>query len=185
MNRRIVTFMMFAALACGDKAEPTTTEGASEASTGPATTQTTGEATGDGSSTGTPTTGETTGEGSSSTTMVAPPCETDAMSCGVSVDEQSSVCPDPPPAGSGLTLEPLGPGSLKITEFGYDSDCGLTISPIVKLFAPNSIIVSYDVGGQPMMGCICKYTISATLSNLPAGTWTVTVGPHSDMVEVP
>lgn len=174
---------MLAALACGGKDEPTSTEGASEASTGSAGTTVVASTTGDGSSTGASTTGGTTAE-PTSTTMVAPPCETDAMGCGVSVDGQSSTCPDPPPDGSGMTLETPAPGQLTFTVFGHDADCGLTITPNVQLFAPKSILIVYDVGGQPTPNCVCKYTIGATLSNLPAGTWTVTAGSHMDTVEV-
>lgn len=168
-----------AALACGDSGEPTTSsESAGESTT---TTTSTSSSTG-GGTTAEPTSGSTGDDG---TTMAPPACETDAASCGVSVSEQSSECPMPPPDGSGLTLEALGPGSIRITEFGYDSNCGLTINPVVKLFAGNNMSVSYEIGGQPMDGCICKYTISLVVSNLPSGTWTVSVLPHQDMVDVP
>jgi hypothetical protein len=170
-----------AALACGDDGEPaTTSESASEASTSTTSTSTTSTT---GGTTAEPTTGSTGDD--PGTTMAPPACETDAASCGVSVTEQSSECPMPPPDDSGLTLEALGPGSIRITEHGYDSNCGLTISPVVKLFAGNQMSVSYEVGGQPMDGCICKYTISLVVSNLPSGTWTVSVLPHQEMIEVP
>jgi hypothetical protein len=181
--RRMCVCAVIVALACGDSGEPTTTsESAGEASTGTTTTTTTTTS----STTGTtaePTTGSTGDD--PGTTMMPPACETDAASCGVSVSEQSSECPMPPPDGSGLTLEALGPGSIRITEHGYDSNCGLTISPVVKLFAGNNMSVSYEVGGQPMDGCICKYTISLVVSNLPSGTWTVSVLPHQEKIDVP
>lgn len=185
MIRGILVCMVAAALACGDKEEPTTTatnESAGESTGG--TTTGAPASTGGGTSTGAPTTGGTTDE-TTGTTMAPPPCETDAMSCGVSVSDESSECPDPPPDGSGLTIDVLGPGSIKISQYGHDSECGLTIGSIVKLYPDNQIFVSYDVSGTPQPNCVCKYTISVTLSNLPAGTWTVTVLPDVGMVDVP
>lgn len=180
MRRTIFLALTAAALACNGQSSSTETDASTGSSTAEATTTTT--------SGGTSTTAVTTSDASGSTsssTGPAPACETSAMECGVSVDEQMSFCPDPPPASGSLLLEVLGPGKIRVSELGYDSACGLTITPVVKFGPNNSIVISYEIGGQPMDNCICKYTISSVLSNVPSGTWSVTVGPHFDMVDVP
>ena len=94
------------------------------------------------------------------------------------------MCVEPPPAKNELVVEVLGPGQLKFTEIGYDSACNITIVPEV-LLGPKSIVVNYQIQGNPDEGCICKFSISATLGEVPAGMWTVYVGPFSQQVEVP
>jgi len=185
---RYIGFVAALGLACGGKDETTETGGGeSSSSTGSLTTS--GGETG-GETTGTPTTGGSTGEGSTSSsggessTGEAPACETAAEDCGISVDESSSMCVDPPPAKNELLVEVLGPGQFKFTEVGYDSACNITIAPEV-LLGPKSIVVNYMVQGNPDEGCICKFSISATLSGVPSGTWTVYVGPFSQQVDVP
>lgn len=172
-------------IACGS-GDDTTTEGAS--SSGSSSAATTGDGTG--GTTLAPTTGASSGEALSSTgegssTAAPPACETAAADCGVSVSDEGSSCPDPQPATNELVIEVLGPGQIKISEVGYDSACNISIDPEVKLGANHSILVVYGVQGSPMDGCVCKFTITATLSDLPPGTWTVQVGPHSQTVEVP
>ena len=172
-----------AALACGgDEGTTEGTEGAGSSSGGTTGSSSTSATTG-GSTTGEPTGGETTSTTEPATT--GPACETSAESCGVMVSDQGSSCPEPQPSMGELQIEVLGPGQIKVTEVGYDSTCGMTITPVVKIFAPNTISITYDVGGQGMDGCICKFSITSTLSGLPSGTWTVNVLPYSQQVEVP
>ncbi len=182
MTRFLLTCAALA-LACGGKDEPTTTEGSSSSTTDPGTAQSTSSSSTD-PSTGGSSTGELTTTSSTSSTT-GPACETDAADCGVIVDGVMSSCPDPPAATSELVVEALGPGQIKITELGHDSNCDLTITPVVKIFANKSIFVTYQIGGMPMEGCSCKYDITATLTGLAPGTWTVTVLPYEEKVDVP
>jgi len=181
MTRFLLTCAALA-LACGGKDEPTTTEGSSSSTTDPGTAQSTSSSSTD------PMTGSSTGDlttTSSTSSTTGPACETAPADCGVVVDGVMSSCPDPPSATSELVVEALGPGQIKITEFGHDSNCNLTITPAVKLLAGNSIFVTYEIGGMPMDGCSCKYDITATLTGLSPGTWTVTVLPYEEKVDVP
>lgn len=184
---RYAGFMVALGLACGGKDETTATGGSASSSSEAGSTSAEETA---GETTGTPTTGGSTGEastsssGGESSTGEAPACETAAEDCGISVDEVSSVCVDPPPVKNELVVEVLGPGKLKFTEIGYDSACNVTILPEV-LLGPKLIVVNYMVQGNPDEGCICKFSISATLSGVPSGAWTVSVGPFSQQVDVP
>lgn len=171
-----------AVLACGG--QDGTTEATAGSSDGSSSTGSTGAATTEAATTA----ATTTGEGTSTTTgavTTGPMCETAADACGVMVSDEGSMCPDPPPAQGELQIEVLGPGSIKVTEVGHDASCSVSITPVVKIFAPNTISVTYEIGGQPMDGCVCKFTISATLAGLAKGTWTVNVLPYSQMVEIP
>ncbi len=178
-------------LACGEKDE-TTVSGSSE--TGGSSTSTTGPEATSGGTTEAPTTSGGTTEvastsgstgGEESSTGEAPACETAAEDCGISVDDASSACVEPPPDKNELVLEVLGPGSFKFTEVGYDSACNITIAPEVLLGPNKSIVVNYMVQGNPEPGCICKFSITGTLSDVPAGKWTVYVGPFTEQVDVP
>lgn len=170
-----------AALACGGQDGTTeATEGGSS-SGGAASTGSTGA---DATTTAAAT---STGEGSSTTgdATTGPMCETAADACGVMVSDEGSMCVDPPPVQGELKIEVLGPGSIKVTEVGHDASCSVSIAPVVKIFAPNTISIVYEIGGQPMDGCVCKFEITATLAGLAKGTWTVNVLPYSQMVEIP
>jgi hypothetical protein len=174
-------------LACGAKDETTVTDGSD---TGAATTTT-----GDDSTTGDPdptTSGSSSsgGESSSSSggessTGDVPACETSADDCGVSVTEDSSFCPDMPPAKDELVLEPLGPGKIKITEIGRDSACNITIGSEVILGSMKTLIVNYVINGNPDDGCQCKHEVTSTVSGLQSGTWSVLVGSYEGKVDVP
>ena len=177
-------------LACGEKDE-TTAAGSSE--TGGSSTTTGPEATTDGT-TGTPTTSGGTTEvastssstgGEESSTGEAPACETAAEDCGISVDGIGSMCVEPPPAKNELLLEVLGPGSFKFIEVGHDGACNVMIGSEVLIGPQKSIIVNYVIQGNPDLGCVCKFSVEATLSDVPAGTWTVYVGPFTEQVVVP
>lgn len=170
-----------AALACGGQ------DGMTDGTGGAGSSSSSGSTGAEGSTGGTTAAPTTTGDGTTTTgdATTGPMCETSADSCGVMVSEVDSKCEEPPPATSELKVEVLGPGSIRVTEIGHDASCTVTITPVVKIFSPNTISVTYDIGGQPNDGCICKFAISARLDGLPSGTWTVDVLPHSQKVDVP
>lgn len=174
-------------LACGEKDETTASASSSTAapessSSGAVDPTTTAEPTTSGTSTGDGTTSTTTGDGSSSGEPL--PCETSPSDCGVSESDVDSFCTEPEPDGDMLFLESPGPGQLKITEIGYDQSCEIKVVPKVTLGPNNSIVVSYDIQGNPDPNCICKQTITTTLGNLPSGKWTVYLGPFQQSIDV-
>jgi len=170
------------AVACGEQTDSTATDTttgiAGETSTSTSTTSAT---------TAEPTTTDatTTGTTGTDTTGPEPSCETSAMACGVDVGEQMSFCPQPEDPAGALEIEVLGPGQIRISELGHDAECDLTFTPNVQLLPNHSLLVSYDIGGQPTAGCVCKYTISWVLSDLTSGTWTVQVASFMQQVDVP
>ncbi|WAS97230.1 hypothetical protein [Nannocystis punicea] len=184
MHRSSVALAVALFAACGqgsDSSESSSTTGTTEPT---GTSTTTSTATAEPTTTAAVTTSaDTTDAGT--TTGPAPSCETSAMDCGVDVGEQMSFCPDEEDAVGSLVIDVLGPGQIRLTELGHDAACDLTFSPKVQLLPNNSILVIYDIGGNPMDNCVCKYTISAVLSNLTSGTWTVQVASFMQQVEVP
>ena len=172
-----------AALACGGQEGTTEATEAGSSSGGAGSTGSTGSTGAEATTTG----ATSTGEGSSTTgdATTGPMCETAADACGVMVGDEGSMCVDPPPAQGELKIEVLGPGSIKVTEVGHDASCSVSIAPVVKIFAPNTISITYEIGGQPMDNCLCKFEITATLAGLAKGSWTVNVLPYSQMVDVP
>ncbi|MFY0541276.1 hypothetical protein [Nannocystis pusilla] len=110
---------------------------------------------------------------------------TSALECGVDVGQQMAFCPDMEDAVGSLVVDVIGPGHIRFTELGHDAACDLTFSPNVKLLANNTILVVYDIGGNPMDNCVCKYTISAELSNLTSGTWSIQVAGFTQQFDVP
>lgn len=176
-------------LACGGK--DGSTAGSASSDTGaPAssTTDATAAATTGLPTTGPASTGDATSSGSTggeSSTGEAPNCETSSDDCGVTVSDESSVCPEPPPDKDELKLEVLGPGKIKVTEVGRDSACNVTIGSVVSLAPHRELYVTYEVFGQPDNSCICKFDVTSTISGLTPGLWTVYVGSYEGKVEVP
>lgn len=178
----ILALALALAVACGEQTDSTATDtttgiaGETSTSTSTTTDATTAEPT----TTDATTTGTDTG-----TTEPEPSCESSAMDCGVDVGEQMSFCPEPEDPAGALEIEVLGPGQIRITELGHDAECDLTFAPNVQLLPNHSLLVFYDIGGQPTGGCVCKYTISWVVSNLASGTWTVQVASFMQQVDVP
>ena len=175
------------ALACGGKDETTATGGSSTgapASTSNADAESTAAPTTGGSTTDAATTAAESSSGGSSSTGEAPKCETSSDECGVVVTDESSVCPDPPPAKDELLLELLAPGKIKVTEVGRLSACNITIGSIVS-FGPNyELYVTYEIFGQPNDTCTCKFDVTSTISGLTPGHWTVIVGSYQGEIDV-
>lgn len=175
------------ALACGGKDETTATGGSSTgapASTSNADAESTAAPTTGGSTTDAATTAAESSSGGSSSTGEAPNCETSSDDCGVVVTDESSVCPDPPPAKDELLLELLAPGKIKVTEVGRLSACNITIGSIVS-FGPNyELYVTYEIFGQPNDTCTCKFDVTSTISGLTPGHWTVIVGSYQGEIDV-
>ncbi|MCY0995109.1 hypothetical protein OV203_48735 [Nannocystis sp. ILAH1] len=185
MHRPFIVLAVALISACGSTSDST------ESSSTTGTTESTGTSTTTSTTTEEPsTTAATTSEGtaeptSSTTTEAAPSCETSALECGVDVGQQMAFCPDMEDAVGSLVVDVIGPGHIRFTELGHDAACNLTFSPNVKLLANNTILVVYDIGGNPMDNCVCKYTISAELSNLTSGTWSIQVAGFSQQFDVP
>jgi hypothetical protein len=174
--------------ACGEKDEMTASTSSStttpdSSSSSDADPTTTAEPTTSGTSTGDGTTSTST-SGAESSSGEPLPCETSPSDCGVSESDVDSFCTEPIPEGDMLFLESPGPGQLKITEIGYDQSCNVKVLPIVKIGPNNSLVVSYEIQGNPDAGCICKFTITTTLGNLPSGKWNVYLGPFQQSIDV-
>lgn len=175
-------------LACGDKDETTAsgsseTGAASSSSSGDVNPTTTAEdpTTGGSTSTGASSSSSGGAESSSGEPVV---CDTAPADCGVTETDVDSFCTEPPPPGDTLVLESPGPGQLKISEVGYDQACNITVMPVVSFGPNNSIIVSYNIQGAPEGDCICKFTITTTLNDVPPGKWTVYLGPFQESIDV-
>ncbi|MFZ6178283.1 hypothetical protein [Nannocystis pusilla] len=185
MHRPSIALAVALISACGstsDSTDSSSTTGTTE----PTGTSTTTSTTTEEPSTTTTTSSEGTAEPTGSTTSGATPsCVTAAQECGVDVGQQMAFCPDMEDAVGSLVVDVLGPGHVRFTELGHDAACNLTFSPNVKLLDNNSILVVYDIGGNPMDSCVCKYTISAELSNLTSGTWSIQVAGFTQQFDVP
>ena len=185
MHRPSIALAVALISACGstsNSTESSSTTGTTEPTGTSTTTSTTTEET----STTTGTTSEDTAEPTSTTTTeAAPSCETSALECGVDVGQQMAFCPDMEDAVGSLVVDVIGPGHIRFTELGHDAACNLSFSPNVKLLDNNTILVVYDIGGNPMDNCVCKYTISAELSNLTSGTWSIQVAGFTQQFDVP
>ncbi|MCY1007864.1 hypothetical protein OV079_20355 [Nannocystis pusilla] len=185
MHRPSIALAVALISACGstsDSTDSSSTTGTAE----PTGTSTTTSTTTEEPSTTTTTTSEGTAEPTSTTTSGATPsCVTSAQECGVDVGQQMAFCPDMEDAVGSLVVDVLGPGHIRFTELGHDAACNLTFSPNVKLLDNHSILVVYDIGGNPMDSCVCKYTISAELSNLTSGTWSIQVAGFTQQFDVP
>jgi hypothetical protein len=185
MHRPSIVLAVALISACGSTSD-STESGSTTSTTEPTGTSTTTSTTTEETSTTTGTTSEDTAEPTSTTTTeAAPSCETSALECGVDVGQQMAFCPDMEDAVGSLVVDVLGPGHIRFTELGHDAACDLTFSPNVKLLANNTILVVYDIGGNPMDNCVCKYTISAELSNLTSGTWSIQVAGFTQQFDVP
>jgi len=170
-------------LACGGKDEETSASGETDPASS---TSTAGDSsTGDAPTTsGASTSGESSSGGAEESTAEPPPCETAGEDCGVSVSESTSACADQPPAKDELILEALGPGKIKFTETGRISACNLTITSSVLLGPNRYLIVNYNINGQPDPDCQCPQEVTATISGLSSGTWTVSVGAYEGKIDV-
>ncbi|MDC0715858.1 hypothetical protein [Nannocystis bainbridge] len=183
MRRTCIALVLALSAACGqdsDSTETAPTAGTAE-TTDTSTTTTTASTTAEPTSTSSTTAEDTTDTGTS--TEPAPACETSAMECGIDVGPPMSSCPDMEDPAS-LVVEVLGAGHIRFTEYGHDAACNLSFSPNVKLLSNNSLLVIYDIGGNPMDSCVCKYNISAEISNLASGTWTIQVASFMEQFEV-
>lgn len=185
MHRPSIALAVALIAACGstsDSTESSSTTGTTEPTGASTTTSSTTE---EPSTTAATTSGGTAEPTSSTTTGGATPsCVTSAQECGVDVGQQMAFCPDMEDAVGSLVVDVLGPGHIRFTELGHDAACNLTFSPNVKLLDNNSILVVYDIGGNPMDNCVCKYTISAELSNLTSGTWSIQVAGFTQQFDV-
>ncbi|WP_434417021.1 hypothetical protein [Nannocystis pusilla] len=185
MHRPSIVLAVALISACGSTSD-STESGSTTGTTEPTGTSTTTSTTTEAPSTTAATTSEGTAEPTSTTTTgAAPSCVTLALECGVDVGPQMAFCPDMEDAVGSLVVDVLGPGHIRFTELGHDAACNLTFSPNVKLLDNNTILVVYDIGGNPMDNCVCKYTISAELSNLTSGTWSIQVAGFTQQFDVP
>lgn len=187
-NFRQTWLLVALGLACGAKNDETTAATGSDTGADTSTSSASDPAT-----TETPTTtGTSTGGDSSSsssgddeTTMAPPACETAADDCGVTVSESGSACADPPPAKDELILEAPGPGQIKFTERGRISACNVSIGSEALLGPNRYLIINYVITGTPDPGCLCPQDVTATISGLTSGQWTVSVGAYEGKVDVP
>lgn len=172
-------------LACGDKDGETSVSGSSDTGVATSSSSAGDTSTGDAPTTTGASSSESSSGGADESTADPPACETSGDDCGVTVSESTSACADPPPAKDELVLEALGPGSIKITEKGRTSACNITITMDVILGPNRYLVVNYTVNGTPDPNCQCPQEVTATVSGLTKGTWTVSVGSYEGKVDVP
>lgn len=89
----------------------------------------------------------------------------------------------PPISAPGLSAMALGGGKVAVTETEYVSNCGYSFTAVPEEAAPNTISITYEHTGSEA-DCECNFTIDFTLSGLSPGTWTISSGALSAMVDV-